>query len=59
MKLEIKLKSKKQGVIRDILKFSNGAECEIYGAFVDEAIELFGEDGEKLMMLDIGQLFIG
>jgi hypothetical protein len=55
----VKLKSKKQGTVKDKLKFSNGSECTISGAFVDESIELFGEDGDKLMMLDIGQLFIG
>lgn len=26
---------------------------------MEEGVEVFGEEGEKLMMVDIGQVFIG
>ena len=42
VKIELKFKSKKQGKLRQKLKFSNGFVCNLIGAFVDEVMELFG-----------------
>ena len=40
-KVELQLKSKRPGQLKERLKFSNGAVCILEGVFVEEALEIF------------------